>query len=768
MMKMRKWLQGALFTVLLSLLAGSVVAQTQEQPAAKALLNEKGLVHLDFTDVEIRDVVKAVSKITGKNFVLDDRVRGKITIISPEPVTVKEAYEAFVSALEVKNFTVVTEGKVTKLIPIREAKSSPIPSEPTAEVPFGAGFITRLIPIKYISANEIALSLKSLVSANGSITAYGPTNSLIVTDSASNIRRLMKIISKLDRRGFQEGIEVIPLSYASATDIAKILLQLFQLDKAKPKATPKRRSRGSVDIEGGQVISKIIPDERTNSLVVIANREGIEKVLNVVRRLDHEIEVEEGKGRIHVHYLKHADAEEMAKTLSGLTADSARSSARRTPTTQRRTGTTSRNTARPAAAAPSALSLFEGQVKIAPDLATNSLVISASPQDYESLKPIIKKLDIRRRQVFVEALILEVNLDRALEVGLEGTGGEAFGSSADNLLFGGTLLGGLNPLTFTQEGLAAQAASQGATGVGGVFGVRGRTVDVPGFGEIPLFGAVFRALQANTVLSVLSTPNILTTDNKPAKIHVGRNVPIKLQDTLDQSGQPIQSFDRRDVGINLQVTPQINESDFVTMEIEQTIEDIIPAESETGLPVFNKREANTTVVVEDGQTVVIGGLISETETDIKRKVPLLGDIPLLGWLFQSKSKSNDKTNLMIFITPSIVKDSMDIANVTREKEIQRQRFNRRNRIDDPSGYRGYGIKQRMQIDRKGSGRPQSRRIDRGGDRRYGQGDDNEENTAAYVESYVVGSDAEEELATEAGGEDSAATPFGEIVPPSSE
>ena len=763
-----------LYLLLASIFTLSVVAQGQQAavPSADVPLPEgvrvgkKGVIHLDFTDVEIREVVKAISQITGKNFVMDDRVRGKITIISPEPVSIDEAYQAFVSALEVKNFTTVTEGKVTKIIPLREAKSSPIPSDPSAAIPFGASFITRLIPIRYISANEIALSLKSLVSSNGSITAYGPTNSLIVTDSASNIRRLMKIINKLDRRGFQEGIEVVPLTYATAPQMAKMLIDLFQVGNKKAEVAKRsRRTRGSQDIEGGQLISKIIPDERTNSLIVIANREGIEKVLNIVRRLDHEIEVEEGRGRIHVHYLEHADSEELAQTLSGLTSSSGSSSSRRTssrlparPRTTSTTGTSSTTSAQ----SPGTLELFDGEVKIAADVATNSLVITASPQDYESLRPIIKKLDIRRRQVFVEAIILEVNINKALDVGLEAHGGHGAGSNNENLLFGASSLGGpLNALTLSTESLGAAGAA-----AGGVFGFRSREIDIPGFGTIPVYGAIFRALQSDSIVNVLSTPNILTTDNKPAEILVGSNVPILVSNQTPTTGtQTIQNFDRRDVGISLKVTPQINESDFVTMDIEQSIESI-SGDASSGLASFDKRAAQTTVVVEDGQTVVIGGLISETENLTKRKVPILGDIPLLGWFFQNKNKTKIKQNLMIFITPSIIKSPEDMRDISSRKNIQRRRFNRKNRIDEPAGYRDYDIEKNLRINRrkdKKSQRKVGAEVREGEEASQATSIDND--TAAYRPGFVIGQQAEGDFNNPADDETS---PFDEIVPPSSQ
>ncbi len=646
----------------------------------------KDMVNLDFQDADIKDVIKSISEITGKNFILDDRIRGRVTIISPTPVTVDEAYQAFISALELKNYTVIkTTGRTYKVVPSRVAKSSPITTISDRETPYGDTFITRLIPIRYISASEISKSLKTLVSPNGTISEYGPTNTLIVTDSASNIRRLMKIIGKLDKEGSVEGVEVIPLKNASAQEVAQKLLSIFPQKREGSlltKALAKRR--GIQEPAVAQSISKIIPDDRTNSLIVVANRQGLERLLDIVKRLDIEVKALEGRGKIHVHYLEHADAEELAATLSSLSSGSRTPTRRPTPVT-RRTNTKG-NTSASSPVGATTIEIFEGEIKIAPDVATNSLVITASAPDYDALKGVISKLDIPRPQVFVEALIMEVSMTKLSKIGTAGSGGGQAGSANNpTTLFGATQLGGLSSLILNPAA---------ATGL--AVGFRSREISVPtGNGtsiSVPIYGALFRAWQENDVFNIISTPNILTTDNKEAEIVIGKVVPVitAQQQSTTGTSNLINSISREKVATTLKVTPQINESDFVTLDIYQEISEVI-GQSDTLGPTTSTRSAKTTVVVQDGQTVVIGGLIKDKYSKTVTKVPILGDIPLLGLLFRNTSKNIDKINLMIFITPHIIHKPMDLQRVTVEKNKQRRRFNRTNKVGEHEGVKKYGI-----------------------------------------------------------------------------
>ncbi|HLG18859.1 MAG TPA: type II secretion system secretin GspD [Bdellovibrionota bacterium] len=687
----------ALFMVLISSLA-----------LAQARIPREGLVSLDFHDVDIQDIAKSISEITGKNFVLDDKVRGKITIISPAPVSIEEAYQAFLSALEVKNLTAIDVGKVTKIVPRRTAKEGAIRTVTDQAGAYGDELVTQLIPLQFISANEIREALNNLVSRSGGIVAYGPTNTLIVTDSASNIRRLMKIIQKLDKEGFQQSVQVIPIKYAGAGDIAEKLLNIFEKEKGKGART----RRG--DVERGDEISRIMSDDRTNSLIVMATREGLGRVLDLVAELDRQVEIAIDRGRIHVKYLQHADAEELASVMQGLlsgatpakkkkkdAAAAKKEQLKKQPMPWESTAPTTTEETEEQPAEPSSGTsaivkkggMFEDEVRIAADNSTNALVITASPSDYEALLPVIEQLDVRRPQVFVEALIMEVSVRKNVDVGVSGYG---TAKPSDNLALLGMSNLGLSPLALSgikNQGDAATAAGSLASGLV-LGGISPREFKIPGTNvKIPMNGALFRALQANTALNILSAPNILTSDNKKAEILVGNEVPFMTSNFTGADGKPVTNFDRKKVGIQLSVTPQINEGDEVTLEIEQKIEEVEPRPSDSQFKdlVTSERAAKTTVVAQNSQTIVIGGLIKDKDSKAVSKVPLLGDIPLLGYLFRNTSVVKEKVNLIIFLTPHVVHDPMDLSRVAVKKNNERRRFNKTQGIGENKALYDYDL-----------------------------------------------------------------------------
>ncbi len=674
------------------------------QTGRTALPKTGGMVSLDFHDVDISDVVKAVAEITGKNFILDDRVRGKITIISPSPVTVEEAYQAFISALEMKNLTTVEEGKVTKIIPKREGKENPIPVQTDLDRLYGDQLVTQLIPLQYISSNEIRQALNALVSRTGSIVAYGPTNSLIVTDSASNIRRLMKIIQKLDKQGYQSSVEVLPLKYTQAEDIANKLQTIFESEK---KATTTRRRTD--DVMGGEAVSKIMPDTRTNSLIVVATREGLGRILDLVAELDRKVETALDRGRIHVKPLKHARADELADLLSNLfgngPAKSKKAEKKQTSAEKRgfqsapplpweQTGTSGGTTGlgeegeepaeRTSSAAKAVVEggtgkMFESEVRVVADVSTNSLVVTASPNDWEYIEAIIDRLDRRRAQVLVEALIMEVKLDKTVNVGLSAHGAGAAGGIG---LFGQSAFG-LSPLGAV--GTGAQDVMKTLGGLPGLTlgALSSKNFTIPGIkATIPVNGALLKALQKNEVLNVLSAPNILTTDNKKAEILVGQEVPLKTSEYRSTDGTPVTSLSRQKIGIQLSVTPQINEGDEVSLEIEQKVQEIGTPSAQFSDVTTNERTAKTTVVAQNGQTIAIGGLIKDKDSKNVSKVPFLGDIPVLGYLFRDTAVTKEKINLIIFLTPHVIHDPKDMTRVSVKKNNERRRFNKTHGIGE--------------------------------------------------------------------------------------
>ncbi len=659
--------RGLLFVTSLLLLSAFAFAQEVGPGKVEDNKVEDNKVSLNFNNVEVRDLVKTMSELTGKNFLLNDKIRGRITIISPSKVSVDEAYKVFETILAVNDLTIVEAGKVTMIVPTREAKSSTIRTVIGKRyLPRSDTFITRLVPLEYIAASDISQALRGLVSKFGTLQVYQPTNTLIMIDSAANMNRLLKIIRELDIDIYEERIEVIPLENAPASEIAQLINSLYTGAKPTAPKARARRARGkkagaaAVGITGARPsVSKVIPYERTNSLIIVANQEMIEELKGLIADLD--VKAPAGTGKIRVHYLQNADAEQLSGVLSSLAAGGAVS----------RPGVPGA----PGARAQPGVARFEGGIKITADPSTNSLIIISSPQDYETLNEVIEKLDIPRRQVYVEAMIVEMLLRKSREMGLEfrSTNVTEESLGEPGLKFaGGTNLG---------SGIDAASVNPPA----GFFGLSG--LAVAAFEGVITFGgasflniaAFFRALQADTDVNVLSTPNILAMDNEEAEITVGSNVPFPTGQQIGSAGVTTSSIQREDVGIKLKITPQINESDFIRMSISIEVSEVAESPVEgldpniVGLTT-SKRSAQTVVVVKDRQTVVIGGLIKDMVNDVEKKVPILGDIPIIGWLFRFTKRRVEKVNLLIFLTPYIVRGSKDMEQIRRKKEEQSKRF----------------------------------------------------------------------------------------------
>ncbi|GIW43009.1 MAG: hypothetical protein KatS3mg077_0291 [Candidatus Binatia bacterium] len=758
---MRRW---GLILVGVSSLASGVVVQTpvvcaQEDATVEreATDNEPAKITMNFQDVDIAVLVKFISDITGKNFIVDEKVRGKVTIISPGKISVDEAYLVFQSVLQVKGFTTVPAGSIIKILPTKDAKTSTIDTVlPETRPQPRDEYITRLIRLKYVDANNMVAILQPLASPDGLLTAYTPTNTLIIIDTAAQTDRLAKILSQLDVEGQQQEIEVVRLNYAFAGDIAALLQQLLEEPSAQPSgapatqpgAAPDARLRrgtaprtGTTAATGGQTITggvtperafKIIPDERTNSLILVAGPAEARRIKDLIARLD--VPLPLGTGRIHVYYLKYANAFELIPVLSSLVGagagfggfspfgfggigglrggfgfggglrggfgggfgrvggfglggfgttgfggfapglggfgfggvapgiglglgqtgfGAAGSLAGRRPGLA---GTTTGATGQPGQQTE-----FEGQVRISADPATNALIINASPQDFETLREVIEKLDVRRRQVYVEAIIAEVSLDLTRELGIELQGATEIPNGVG---FGRTNLRGdinqlLNPTNLS--GLVLAAASSQTVTVNGV--------------TIPAQQALLRALESRSDANILSAPTVLTTDNQPAEIVSGQNVPfIASRATSDVNlSNTFATIERRDVGITLRLTPQISEGGQVRLDIFQEVSDVISNDPQLG-PTTTIRSATTSVVTRDGQTVVIGGIMFEARGKNVSKVPFLGDIPVIGNAFRFDSTRNRKTNLLIFLTPHIIRNERDQRNVAvseRDRVLRR-------------------------------------------------------------------------------------------------
>lgn len=704
---------------------------------------QKGKFNFEFAKAEIMDVVKAISNLTQRNFIVPEKLKSqRITILSPSKITAAEAWQVFLAALEVNGITIVRAGKFYKLVEAKESIKSTIPTciGTEEECPQASDqMVTLLLRLNHVDANQLTNVLKSLVSKDGEITVFPPSNVIIISEYARNLARVRRIMESLDVPGFQDELQIVQIEYATATEIADKLTQIFEVagrggaaGTARPTPTTPRRMKeppqGAApeggDETGEVQISKIVPDDRTNQIIIKANRRSFDAIRRLIAKLDIPISDAE-QGRVHVYYLENASAEELASTLSALAQGQAArpQGAAARPATQ--PGAPARQGAEAATAA-----LFEGEIKITADKSTNSLLVMASGRDFRALRRIIEQLDLPRRQVYVEAAIMEVNVDDSVNFGTNWHTPLRF--AEDDLPGGlggpGTIgflqnppSGGISPtlLPLTNPAALLNIAS------GSIVGLIGESISIP-VGDnsltIPSFGVVLRALQSSSNAKVLSTPHILTTDNEEATIEVGRKIPFRRGtaipsgvgalgagvgadagaslNQLSSLGSIFSATDRIDVSLKLTVTPQINESNRIRLDIDQQLEDVTGTDEATQQPITSKRSAKTVVVVEDQQTIVIGGLMRDIRTDSESKVPILGDIPVLGWLFKQRTRKTEKVNLVLVLTPYIIRGSSDFQDILERKVREYEEF--------AAEFYGYQKQYRAYIDYKRKSGPFAR------------------------------------------------------------
>ena len=582
-------------------------------------------ITLNLKDADIRALISTVSKFTGKNFIIDPRVKAKVTVISANTLSPEEVYEVFLSVLQVHGYAAVPTGAVIKIVPEVNAKQGPLPLSSNKGSYANDELITKIIRLDHVPASQLVPILRPLVPQQGHLAAYNPTNTLIITDHAGNIRRLMKIIAGVDRPDSDE-LEIIPLKHASASELVRILNSLNAGGGAKDASKKV----------------KLAADDRTNSILVTGPRSSRLKIRATITYLD--TPLEDGSGNTHVIYLKYAKAENLAKILTGLKEQGAKTSTVKAKAAPVRVTTGS---------------VISQNAIIQADEETNALIITADPNTIKNLKAVIRQLDIRRAQVLVEAIIAEITTSNNKELGV---GIAVDGTNRDS----GSLPAGVSNFAGVGELLLSVASGTAPTSLpaGLSFGLGNET------SSGVRYGALLRALQTDTNTNILSTPNIVTLDNEEAELIVGQNLPFvtgSFTGTGSTNPQnPFQTIERQDVGLTLKVTPQINEGDTVKLVLEQEVSSVIPGTVEQGIAT-RKRSIKTTVLVDDGGILILGGLISEEVSDTESKVPLLGDIPLIGFLFRTQNTTKTKANLMVFLRPSILRDSKDAAFVTNEK-----------------------------------------------------------------------------------------------------
>ncbi|GAB4334029.1 MAG: GspD family T2SS secretin variant XcpQ [Candidatus Abyssubacteria bacterium] len=619
-------------------------------------------ISINFDNAPILEVIDVMSRVTSRNFILDPAVKGNVTVIAPRRVPKDEAYGVFESILELNGFSLVDMGKVIKVVPSRTATQKSIPvkaGRESAAVREQDHVVTQLIPIKYTDAQMIVTVLTPLISRDANITAYVNTNTVILTEVASNVKRLLKIVEEIDIPGFEETITIIPLTNAQADVLAQEILQALEPSTAGaaqglPITRTRRRTAAQAAPIGAPASQiKLIPDLRTNSLIVVANEYDTEQVKFLVRELDKETPVE--ANNIHVYRLQNALADDVAAVLTSLATTAAPAAGAQGA----------------AGAAPTAgVRTFYKEVSVVADKTTNSLIVVATPQDYAVISRVIEQLDIMRPQVLVETLIADVSLDFTRNLGIRW---QIAGGGEDPAF-----------ITVREESESGSISGGIASSLAGADTVEDVVNIVPtitpagiSIGYLNIDADVLRAFvelnaaEDDSDFNVLSAPHILTLDNETAIINVSESVPFitsQLTDTGATDLAQSQTFEFRDVGIILEITPHISPERMVRLEIKQEVNQVSDRTT-AGVDVLTevKREAETTLMVKDGHTLVLGGLMQDTDSVSVSKVPFLGDIPILGWAFKNRSDTRRKTNLLIFITPRIVTNIAEANEVTIEK-----------------------------------------------------------------------------------------------------
>ena len=644
------------------------------------ILEDQGMVNLR-ANMTLKEMVKTISEITSEVYLLSDKIRDKnVTIITPQGGFEKEnAFRIFEILLDMNGYSVVSANGVNKIVLKKGIKSENIPLrldlEPTES---SQKYVMKLIKLKSVKAKGVSNVLRSLVSKAGFMKAYEPANTLVVIDNEDNVNRIAEVVASLD---YNKKIEFVRVNNTSSANVIFKLLEIFSPQRAKTKSS-KGKNDGFVSGSSELLGFKVINDERTNSIIVIADPRDLPLIKETIAVLD--IESEHAEQDVYVISVKNADAEQIIEVLGNLFAegggnavssasyrDNTRQSGRTSQSSNRlgegrnsgdvgglgsQGGNIGRGGSRQADSSV-AVSSSDG-LKITSDPATNSIIVVGSLTQYRMVKQIVDKLDVRRRQVFVEAAILEVGLDNLRALGTNF--GLGLRIEGDNLGFIGQQLPGIPSLLGVAANPAAAATSIGS--LSGLFlGVVGKEIDADGSGPLPplpSFSAVFQALNSVTDVNVLSTPSIITTDNEPAEIVVADIIPFPMGSTVGTSGVTVQTIERLPVGIRLSITPQISEGEYLNLDIVTEVSSTREAPSGLNTAQFGiattTRSADSSVIVKNGQTLVIGGLVQDREEVLHNKTPLLGDIPLIGNLFRFKRTQSRKLNLMILLTPRIV------------------------------------------------------------------------------------------------------------------
>lgn len=626
-------------------------------------------VELNFANAEITSVIKAVGQITGRNFIIDPRVEGSLNIVTNTPVPRALTYDILLSALRLQGFTVVESGGVARVVPEADAKLHGVPVATGSTAPRGTGLVTQVFTLQHESASGLVAAIRPLVSPNNTVSALPSSNALVVTDYADNLARIAQIISSIDVP--QGDVLVIPLQHAAARDLAETVMRLLG-----------NGTRGAAD---PLLEVTVVPDTHSNSLLV---RAGSPSRLAAVRQIVASIDRPGAGGNIRVVYLRNAEATRVAETLRAILATEASNAppagnalaglALTAPTPGTVPPPTSSRSGEGGGEAPSAApapfanaqpanALSAGSL-IQADAASNALIITAPDAIYNNLRNVIEQLDRRRAQVYVEALVAEITAERAAEWGLQWAAASNRGSTS---VIGLTGFGsGSNNLQTLVTNAAAGKPSLPGNGIN--IGLGTGSVTLPGIGTVPSLAVLARFLESDSKINILSTPNLVTLDNEEAKIVIGRNLPFVTGQFTNTGGSggavnPFQTIERRDVGLTLRVRPQVSEGGVVKLAIYHEASSVVGGVDSANGPITNKRSIESTVLVDDGAIIALGGLIEDSYSADEEKVPLLGDIPVAGNLFKYNGRKRTKTNLVIFLRPVVLRDADSYAGLTASR-----------------------------------------------------------------------------------------------------
>ncbi len=630
-------------------------------------LNTK--IKLDFEDEELINVVKTFSELMNKNFIITDNLsKAKVTLMAPQKVTIREAYNTFLALLALNHYSVVPEGKFMVIEKEKYIPGLRIPIYKGTNTPDRFQMVATIIKFKHVDANDMNKVLKIFADKGGTQQVFDDST-LILIDYSANIRKMRTIIEQLDQPSESDSAKLyfLKLKYVDASDAKKIIDDIFKDFKKKkrrskkssgdntpqitgvggkkrlptPKSMKNNKAAGEEEgIDGEDMYLHLVADERSEQLIVLCTKQIYTLLMQIVQNIDKEVE---GEGEIHVVKLQNAKSEDLVKTLNTLSKN------------KRSSGKNSKKGA----------DVFEGEVQISANESTNSLVVVSSLKDFRNLKNVIEKLDIRRKQVFVEAAILEVNVDDSLEYGNAYTAGGLevdvagesiplfFGKALDASMVPGTVAGMVGPDISGTSGIPGLSLTDG----------------------IPSLGIILNAAKSDNAVNVMSTPHLLTTDNEEAEITVGETIPFPSGNIISGTAGSTVTYTREDVALKLKIKPQINESGYMTLEVNQEVTEL-GAQTQYGFRT-TKRQAKTIINAENEQTIVIGGLMKDSITDYENKVPILGDIPVLGALFKYKRTVKKKVNLLIILTPHVIESKADFSRILKRKIEEREEFEKK-------------------------------------------------------------------------------------------